>query len=90
MVPPHRRPALRRRREAGILHGLSLVILTALVVAGLAFFAGKELPVRCLCADNSIATGTRGGLEAAKSRCAELCKDHGGGEPAPREKGARK
>ena len=89
MVPPHRRLALRRSREAGILHGLSLVILTVLVVAGLAFFAGKELPVRCLCADKSIASGTRGGLQAAKDRCAELCKDNGGGEPAPKEKRAK-
>lgn len=82
MVLPSQRPARRLRREAGVLHGLSLVLFTAVLLGGLAFFASKELPVRCACADKSIVTGTRGGLQSAQSRCDELCAEHGGGEPA--------
>lgn len=89
MTTPSRRPLLRRRREAGILHGLSLVLLTAILFGGLAFFAMKELPVRCRCADKTIAQGTRGGLQPAKARCEELCAEYGGGVPEPRKAGAK-
>ncbi len=60
------------------MHGLSLVILTVLLLGGIAYVAAREVPVHCLCRDSVTVQGTRGGLEPLKDRCAALCAKHGG------------
>lgn len=75
----------RRASERGILHGLSLVAITVALFGLLAFFALKEVPQGCRCADGTSVESVRGLLEAAKNHCAERCRTHGGGGPAVKE-----
>ncbi len=66
------------------MHGLSLVVLTVLLLGGLAYFAARSVPVRCLCRNNITVQGRRGGLEPVKERCTALCATQGGYGPLVR------
>lgn len=73
-----------------MVHGLSLVVFTALLFFTLVFFAAKELPLTCACKDGTSQKGTRGGLEPIPQRCETLCTGHGGRAPTAKEKANEK
>lgn len=86
-VPSTRRPSCsraRRARERGILHGLSLVVITLLLFGGIAYFALGSFPLRCACKDGTVQKGTRGGFDSPEKKCAQVCAARGGGGPVMR------
>ncbi|MGC4117828.1 MAG: hypothetical protein QM765_25395 [Myxococcales bacterium] len=87
-VARRQRPACRRRTERGILHGLSLLVITVLVFGTLAYFAFGHFPLRCACKDGSAQRGVRNGFDSPQAKCEQLCAGRGGG--APVMKGAAK
>jgi hypothetical protein len=74
-----------RRSERGVLHGLSLVILTVVLFGLLAFIGLRQVPVRCRCSDGTALEATRGGLQAVPQRCGEVCQGHGGWKQPERD-----
>ena len=85
-----RRPGAARSGERGLLHGLSLVLLTFVLFGAIAFFALAKLPLRCVCRDSTTRETTRNGLESTDVRCREVCEDRGGGVPASKAKKLRR
>jgi hypothetical protein len=78
--------AARRPAERGMLHGLSLLLLTVALFGAVAFFGLAKFPVRCACHDGSTREGTRSGFDSPDTRCEQICEGHGGGGAARREK----
>lgn len=79
--PGPRHPARLRPSERGILHGLSLLAITLAFAVAILFFALKEVPLRCQCADKSIQEGKQTGFDSAQRRCEMICGSRGGGTP---------
>jgi hypothetical protein len=72
--------------ERGVLHGLSLVLLTLALFGAAAFFALGRFSLRCACADGSRQEGSRNGFQSAEKKCAQLCAGRGGGRPTSKAK----
>ncbi len=77
----HHHPACRRDAERGLLHGLSLLVITVLVFGTLAYFAFGKFPLRCACKDGTVQKGVRAGLDSPEKRCRQVCATRGGGAP---------
>ena len=84
---PH--PAARAAAARGLLHGLSLVLLTVALLGAAAFFALYRFPLRCACEDHSLQDVARTGLESPQKRCQMACAGHGGGAPVGGQRKAR-
>jgi len=69
-----------------MLHGLSLLAITAVLFGAIAYFALGRFPLRCSCKDGTAQAGTRSGFDSPEKRCQQVCAKRGGGAPFVKSK----